>query len=232
MKETDTTKMKNSYSEDAYNKILGGILDGTLKPGLIVSEHDLSELYGLGRTPIREALKRLEGEGFIINSDRKKRIYELSQNDIKEIFDLKVEIEGLVARRAAECKDESERKTMAGIIARMESIQSQIDDNETFASQERIQDWLELDREFHNQLYVMASNARAKNIIDNLNAQWHRIRVGLSAITSHIDVSVKEHLRIAYAVMDGNSELASSAIKDHFGRLSGQIVTLMNTFKN
>lgn len=226
------SKMKNNHSEDAYNKILGGIMDGTLKPGMIVSEHDLSSLCGLGRTPVREAMKRLEGEGFIINSDRKKRIYELTQEDIKEIFDLKVVIEGFIAAKAAECRDDKKRDRMAEIIRRIESIMSQVDNSSTIVSEENKREWLALDAEFHSQLYAMADNSRAKIIIDNLNIQWHKIRAGLNAITTHLDVSLKEHLNIANAVMDNDPEKASSAIISHFRSLCDRIVSLMNTFVN
>ena len=98
-------KNKNNSGEGAYNAILKGIMSGELKPGLIVSEHTLSEMYNVGRTPVREALKRLEGEGFIINSDRKKKIYSLTVDDVREIFDLKMEIEGMVAYKAASSKN-------------------------------------------------------------------------------------------------------------------------------
>ncbi len=224
------TKQNNNHSEDAYQRIIGGIMNGELKPGLVVSEHTLSQMYNVGRTPIREALKRLEGEGFIINSDRKKRIYALTQEDIREIFDLKIEIEGMVAGKAASCSDETARAEMQQIMDEIEAFKDRLGTEK--GSPEEIEHWLNLDRRFHEQLYKMASNSRAKGIIDNLNAQWHRIRVGLSAITGHLDGSIKEHQRIGSAVLDMEPELASAAIKAHFKSLKDRIITLMNTFMN
>lgn len=226
------TKKSSNHSEDAYQKIMGGIMKGELKPGLVVSEHTLSQMYDIGRTPIREALKRLEGEGFIINSDRKKRIYELSPEDIREIFDLKIEIEGMVARNAALCNDESARSQMEDIMRAIEEYGRSIGTDKASGTKEEISEWLELDKRFHDQLYIMASNSRAKGIIDNLNAQWHRIRVGLSAITGHLSGSVKEHQRIGSAVVDREPDLACAAIKAHFKSLRDRIITLMNTFQN
>lgn len=226
------TTPKNNHSEDAYQKIIGGIMNGELKPGMLVSEHTLSQMYDIGRTPIREALKRLEGEGFIINSDRKKRIYELSPEDIREIFDLKIEIEGMVAHKAALCTDEAERKEMQSIMSDIESFSSKLGESDGGGTQEDIRIWLALDSRFHDQLYKMASNSRAKGIIENLNAQWHRIRVGLSAITGHLGTSIKEHQRIGYAVLDKEPEVAEASIKAHFKSLKERIITLMNTFQN
>lgn len=225
-------KNKNNSGEGAYNAILGGIMSGELKPGLIVSEHTLSEMYNVGRTPVREALKRLEGEGFIINSDRKKKIYSLTVDDIREIFDLKMEIEGMVAYKAAVSKNKKDIAVMEKLLKEMDVIAEQLRQKEGLADSHDIEGWLDIDSRFHDHLYKMADNARAKTIIDNLNAQWHRIRVGLSAVTGHLEGSVKEHQRIAIAVLNKEPEVASAAIKAHFNNLKSRIVTLMKTFQN
>ena len=76
---------KMNSSEEAYQAMLDDIVSGGLRPGLMVSEHDLSQKYGIGRTPIREAIRRLEGEGFIVVSDKKRRVYYLTSDDIEEV---------------------------------------------------------------------------------------------------------------------------------------------------
>lgn len=225
-------KNKSNSGEGAYNAILRGIMSGELKPGLIVSEHTLSEMYNVGRTPVREALKRLEGEGFIINSDRKKKIYSLTVDDIREIFDLKMEIEGMVAYKAASSKNKKDVALMEKLLEEMDAIAEQLKQKDDQADSHDIEGWLDIDSRFHDHLYKMAGNVRAKTIIDNLNAQWHRIRVGLSAVTGHLGGSVKEHQRIAVAVLNKEPEVASAAIKAHFNNLKSRIVTLMKTFQN
>lgn len=225
---------KVNSGEEAYNAILNGITSGELKPGLVVSEHDLSEMYGVGRTPIREALKRLEGEGFIINSDRKRRVYYLTADDIKQLFDLKMVIEGMIAYQAALSEDESDMMQMEAIVAEMERYTGGVDSAAEHDDGDAIslEKWLELDKRFHDHLYHMARNNRARTIIDNLNAQWHRIRVGMSAITGHLERSVVEHLRVGHAVIHREPEVACAAMKAHFENLKKYIISLMNTFGN
>ncbi len=225
---------KVNSGEEAYNAILNGITSGELKPGLVISEHDLSEMYGVGRTPIREALKRLEGEGFIINQDRKRRVYYLTTDDIKQLFDLKMVIEGMIARQAAQSESELDMRQMEAIVSEMERYASGVDpvavpDCTNAISLEK---WLELDKRFHDHLYHMARNNRARTIIENLNTQWHRIRVGMSAITGHLERSVVEHLRVGRAVIHREPEVAQVAMQAHFENLKKYIIGLMNTFGN
>ena len=78
----------------------------------------------------------------------------------------------------------------------------------------------------------MAHNNRARMIIENLNAQWHRIRIGMSAITGHLERSVIEHLRVGHAVIHREPEVAQAAMKAHFENLKKYIISLMNTFGN
>lgn len=227
---------KVNSGEEAYNAILGGITSGELKPGLVVSEHELSQMYGVGRTPIREALKRLEGEGFIINSDRKRRVYYLTADDIKQLFDLKMVIEGMIAYQAAESRSAEDMEQMRLIVAEMERYTGGVDPSAPSADNDAdaisLEKWLELDKRFHDHLYHMAGNHRARAIVENLNAQWHRIRVGMSAITGHLERSVVEHLRVGHAVVLGEPEVARAAMKAHFENLKRYIISLMNTFAN
>lgn len=221
----EKNKSKLNSSEEAYRSILNDIVSGGLKPGLTVSEHDLSEKYGIGRTPVREAIRRLEGEGFIVVVDKKRRIYYLSPSDIEQIFDLKIAIEGMIAFRAAECEDEALRDKLKSVINEME-LYGRNDGNMNFT----IDRWLELDKEFHTLLYEMGKNLRAKSIIDNLNMQWHRIRVGMSAVTGHLERSTREHLKIGNAILGHRPEVARDEIKVHFENLKKIIIKLMQTF--
>ena len=219
---------KMNSSEEAYQAMLDDIVSGGLRPGLIVSEHDLSQKYGIGRTPIREAIRRLEGEGFIVVSDKKRRVYYLTSDDIQQIFDLKIVIEGMIAYRAAESDDSSLRGRLQEVLEEMKKFGS----GEASSEGLSVEKWLELDKEFHILLYHMARNTRAMTIIDNLNMQWHWIRVGMSAVTGHLERSTAEHLKIGNAVLGHDPETARDAIKEHFENLKKIITSLMNTFGN
>lgn len=108
----------NSGSE-AYERILKAIVTSELKPGDTVAEIQLAERFGFGRTPVREAIMRLENEGFIVSSERKKRVYILFAQDIENIFSIKQAIECMVSRKAAVFAEEDDKRELVSVIEEM-----------------------------------------------------------------------------------------------------------------
>lgn len=220
---------KLNSAEKVYNQILRDIISNELKPGQILSEPDLSEMYQISRTPVREALNKLEGEGFVIRNGSKRQVYHMTSDDINQLFELKIAIEGMIAYKAALSVDEHMRREMQVIAADMELY---IGVGKGNANTIVLDKWLELDNRFHYLLYQMAHNDRARVIVDNLNAQWHRYRVGISAIAGHLERSVAEHLKIARAILHKNPSAAKEAMEEHFKNLQSHINTLMDIFSN
>ena len=229
------TEKKLNSGEEAYKSIMTGIMTGELRPGVIVGELELSEKYGVGRTPVREALKRLEGEGFIVSSERKKRVYYLTTHDIEELFDLKIAIEGMVARNAALKAKDNDLNKMKEILLEMEKFERTDINGKSALLLEKdeeivIEKWHAIDKKFHALLYDMADNHRAEIIIENINNQWHRIRIAMSAITGHLNRSVIEHQQIGIAILEREPDLAYESVKAHFGNLKRHIMQLMRSF--
>lgn len=220
---------KLNSTEKVYNQILLDIISNELKPGQILSEPDLSEMYQISRTPVREALNKLEGEGFVIRNGTKRQVYLMTSDDIDQLFDLKIAIEGMIAYKAALSVDEQLRREMQVIVAEMELYVGAGKGNTDTIVLEK---WFDLDNRFHYLLYQMAHNDRARVIVDNLNAQWHRFRVGISAITGHLERSVAEHLKVARAILAKNPSAAREAMEEHFKNLQSHIKTLMDIFSN
>ena len=97
--------------EEAYNYVKKLILSTKLKPGEIISEQSLAEELGISRTPVREALRKLEQEGLIVSNKRRKQVFILTMKDMEEIFDIKEVLESNIARWAAE-KGKDEEKIL------------------------------------------------------------------------------------------------------------------------
>ena len=94
--------MISSAADKAYSGIRALILDGKLAPGEQLKEEELADRIGVSRTPIRDALRRLEAEFFIARSDSQRSfVAEQSVEDIDEIFTLRALLEGHAAARAA-----------------------------------------------------------------------------------------------------------------------------------
>ena len=224
---------KRTASQEAwvktYEAIKHRILAMEIKPGEIVSENKLSKELKISRTPIREALKKLEQDGLIVSANRRKRVSVLTIHEVEEIFDLKIAIEGSIARLAAEKGEKDDLDELREIVQNMSRFADIVPEN-TFEVHEWIDEWLALDRRFHNLLFKMANNRRAEQIIKNLNYQWHRLRVGILAMEGRIQKSVKEHTDIAQAILNGDASEAETLMKDHLTNLKKMIITLMSAF--
>ena len=221
-------KQKRSF-EDAYSLILEEILNGSLRPGEVVTEVFLAEKYGISRTPVREALNRFRCQGLISTSNRTKRIYSLSSKDLEEIFELKELIEGHVAKKAAERLTEIQAEELSLIINEMKKLS---DAGAASESDEKglVEKWLDLDRQFHGLLFNASGNLRAQQFIQNLNLQWHRLKVGLAAIEGRISLAILEHEGIGKAILARDPEKAGTLMVDHLENLKRIILKLMNAF--
>lgn len=218
--------MRNSTSNDAYGRILKAIVTSELRPGDAVAEIQLAQKFGFGRTPVREAIMRLENEGFIVSSERKKRVYILFPKDIEEIFLIKQAIESMIAFQASEKATAQNKKELADMLAEMRLLKN----GENSQHNDYVQRWLELDTDFHDLLFRIANNSRAGVIVDNLNLQFRRIKLGMLVLEERVEKSVREHLEIGEAILEGRKEDASRLMHSHLETVKQTIIALMKTF--
>jgi DNA-binding GntR family transcriptional regulator len=159
-------KELTTYQQQTYDYVRGQIINLGFKPGEFINDAQIAEKLSISRTPVREAFQRLEKEGLLVNEARKGwRVYMLDLEDIDEIFDLKIAIEGMLVRKAAACTDKSLRKDLAAALTDMKAA---VEDDDPDA-------WLQADIHLHNIIFLMANNERAEQVIRTLNDQWHRI---------------------------------------------------------
>ena len=217
--------MKNSNSTDAYSCILNAIVKSELRPGDAVTEIQLAKKYGFGRTPVREAVMRLENEGFIKSTERKKRVYILFPKDIEEIFSIKQAIESMLSYQSSEKATESQKKELSNLLSQIRLLKKEENHNDAY-----VQKWLEYDREFHDIIFKIADNAKAEAIINNLNLQFIRIKLGMMVLEERVENSIREHTEIGEAILEGNSELASNLMHSHLENVKQTIIALMKTF--
>lgn len=217
--------------EDAYEKIKAKILSTELKPRQAVSEELLASQVGVSRTPVREAIRVLEQEGLIVTENRRKRIHLLRSHEIDEIFDIKKGIEGQIIHTAASRTTPEHVAAMNGILEAIERFAAARPFDELTRDHATIGEWLELDERFHGLLYEMARNPRAKQIVDNLNAQWHRMELGLLAMEGRLEQNVAEHLEMGSAVVAGDADRSRELIVAHLDRLQRTITGIMRAFQ-
>ena len=215
--------MSNStttFQQQAYDYIRGQIINLGFKPGEYVTDTEIASQLNISRTPVREAFYRLEKEGLLINEARRGwKIYTLSLEDIHEIFDIKEVIEGMVARKAASCQDERLREKLRETLENMKSASDAGDPDA----------WLKSDFLLHDILFQMAGNERANRIIENLNDQWHRVRIGFVALQGRTKHSAAEHKLFVESILAGNGNEAEKRMRTHLNRVREELVHLLVT---
>ncbi len=217
--------------DKAYLSIRELIVSMKINPGDPLTELALAEQLAIGRTPVREALKRLEQDGLITTQNGRKTVYTLSAKEVADIFDLKICLESATAAWAAERGTPAERTELRAVLDQMRTLAKEPpadvwqDTDSVF-----LQRWLKADWQLHHLLFQMAGNGRTEDIIQKLNLQWHRLRVGIYTIEGRVERSFTEHETFVRAVLDDNPEAARTAMISHLSNLKNELLRLMKVF--
>ena len=102
--------------KDAYTLILDAIETGDFRPGARLVESELAERLGVSRTPVREALQRLETQGMLSRDGRSLIVASLDHNQLAELYTVRAELEGLAARLAARHATDEEINVLRGMV--------------------------------------------------------------------------------------------------------------------
>lgn len=189
-----------------FENLREAILEGKLKPGQRLMEVQLAEQLGVSRTPVREAIRKLELEGLVVMLPRKGAyVANMSLKDIMDVLEIRASLEGLAAYLAAERISEDDVKKLYKIAE--EFKQSTMDAD--------IDTLLKKDVEFHECIFKATNNKRLHQLINSLWEQVYRFRVTyISDYDSSLSI-VEEHKLIADAIAKGDSELAKKYATEH-----------------
>lgn len=188
--------------EKIVETVRSAIVNGQIPAGTRVAEPELADRFGISRTPIREAFRQLESEGFIMVIPRKGAVVSsLSEKDISDFYDLKTVLEGYAARCAAETLTDKD-------ITKMEMVNRQM---QAAATKKDLRRVLTLHNEFHDIFLKSCGNEKLHSIVQNLVSQFQRFRLIL-AIRGKMDGSIKQHEEIIDAFRKKDSGLAESLV--------------------
>lgn len=189
-----------------FENLRTAILEGKLKSGQRLMEVQLAEQLGVSRTPIREAIRKLELEGLVIMLPRKGAyVADMSFKDLIDVLEIRASLEGLAASLA------SERRRDEDIMV-LEKISIEFEESVKNGDIEAV---LKKDVEFHERIFSLANNKKLYQLINSLWEQVHRFRV---TYVSDYEASlslVEEHNKILQAIKNGNCELAKKYATDH-----------------
>lgn len=182
------------------------IVNGTLNPGERLMEIQLAEELGVSRTPVREAIRKLELEGFVIMIPRRGTyVADLSIKDINEVFEIRTALDVLAAGLAVERITEDELEQLERLLVEIGKLIEGDD----------IDKIVEVDSQFHDVLYKASRNDRLVGIINNLREQITRFRSISIQYPGRMKVSIEEHRQLVEAIADRNTELAQQIAREH-----------------
>ncbi|ALC18288.1 transcriptional regulator, GntR family [Desulfuromonas soudanensis] len=190
--------------EKILETIREAILKGSLKPGEKVAEPELAERFGISRTPIREAFRQLESEGYLTVIPRKGAVVtSLSERDVEEFYAIKSILEGYAARIAAERLTDRDIERLEGINNRLEQLARDGD----------VKTFFRVHNEFHELFIRAAGNEKLFDLISHLMMKFNRPRMASLALPGRMEISVQEHHKIIEAFKAHDGERADNLVR-------------------
>jgi DNA-binding GntR family transcriptional regulator len=199
------TEANITDADRAYERIKQMIVTLKLKPGAVIQEQQLINQLSLGRTPIREALNRLEVENLVIIEPRRGIfVADIAITDLTQIYEVRKELEALAACLATARAD-------AADIARLELL---VEEYRTIDPAD-LEALFAIDREFHMTLAHATNNSfliRELDLFYNLSLRiWY---LALSSVSAS-DIDVEAHLEILIAIQHRNPQMAEERMREH-----------------
>jgi len=190
--------------EKILETIRDAILKGSMKPGEKVAEPELAERFGISRTPIREAFRQLESEGYLTVIPRRGAVVaSLSERDIEEFYAIKSILEGYAAQIASE-------RLQGKDIERLEAINTRLAE---LAAEGDVKTFFRVHNEFH-ELFIRASgNDKLFEIITQLMMKFNRLRMASLALPGRMELSVQEHHKIIAAFKSHDGKKADNLVR-------------------
>ena len=190
-------------NKDAYSLILEAIDVGVYKPGDRLVENDLADRFGVSRTPIREALQRLETQSLLTRDGRSLIVSSLDHSQMAELYIVRAELEGLAANLAAKHATSEEIKVLQDMV---DSDRQIISDPSSLARS---------NRRFHKQIHLASHNRFLIKQLDLVHRSMALMATTSLAADGRGAVAVEEHQAIVTAIADGDSTEASEKLRNH-----------------
>ncbi len=200
-----------------FETLREAIIAGQLRPGERLMEVQIAEELGVSRTPVREAIRKLELEGFVIMVPRKGAyVSDMSINDVTHVFEIRRALEGLAAELAAERMTEEELEELERILDRTAETTSRLDVTST----------VDMDTGFHQILYEASRNERLSSMLYHLREQIQRFRTQSLSRPGRLKRALVEHQGIVDALRRRDGELARQLVEEHIDNAETELLAV------
>lgn len=192
-----------STHKDAYTLILEAIDTGIYRPGDRLVESELADRLGVSRTPVREALQRLETQSLLARDGRSLIVASLDHNQMAELYVVRAELEGLAAKLAAKHATPEEKRVLQDMVDEDRKI---INDPNALAR---------ANRRFHKQIHLASHNRFLVQQLDLLHRSMALMATTSLAAEGRGEVAMQEHQQIVDAIIAGHENAAFDALRTH-----------------
>ncbi len=203
-KDKTSVKMHSKPPQkDAYHQILEAIDMGVYRPGSRLVESELADRFGMSRTPIREALQRLETQSLLERDGRSLIVASLDHNQMAELYVVRRELEGLAARLAARHATAEEIQVLRDMVQEDDAL---VGDPVALSR---------ANRRFHKQIHLASHNRYLVQQLDLVHRTMALMTTTSLAAQGRGEIAQEEHAGIVAAISNRDEEAAGQALRDH-----------------
>lgn len=196
-----------SLADQVFEKLESDIITGVYPRGEILTELRLVEELGVSRTPIREALRRLEQEHLIAESGKGSVVLGITVEDLLDIMEIRQRIEGLAAYYATQ--------NMSG--EELEQLRSITDLQDFYYTKRDLEHLRQVDDRFHNMIYKLSGRSVLRDTLQPLHRKTQRYRKQSISNDARLALSIQEHKAIFEAIAEKNADKAAELMTKHIG---------------
>jgi len=206
---------RRSLGQGVYKRLKEAIIEGDFSPGSRVVESRLAAALGISRTPVREAIHKLEREGLLRQDPRRGFfVAGLDRGDIEETFGIRGVLESYAARLAAIRHREGD----------LQPLEAKLGDYQQFLDRGDLGALPQVNTEFHDLLYGLSRSPRLIKMINDLREHIYRYRVVILKMRAMAELSNRDHRLMLEAMRHRDADGVERLVRDHI--LRGQDIVL------
>ena len=204
--------------EEVADQLRGRIFSHSLAPGTWIDEQTLAKEFGISRTPMREAIKKLAGEGLVrLEPHRGAVVHRLSRDEVAAAFEVMATLEALSGDLAAQRASNDEIRTIQELQVRMERAHRARD----------LPGYYRLNAEIHAAINTAARNPVLEEVFRSVNVRLQSLRFRSNLDQRKWDAAVKEHAAIAAALQARDGPQLGRLLRDHLNHKREIVLKLM-----
>jgi DNA-binding GntR family transcriptional regulator len=209
----ETPLLKVSLVDQVVDTLRDRIAEGRIDPGETIRIESLAREFGISRTPVREAISKLEAQGLVVRrTGYAATVFEPQRREVLELYEMRTALEPLAARLALPNVDSKLVDELEALVVAMDNFEAS--------------NWYTLNRRFHHGLYTASERPFLVATIDNLIARADPyIRIYFK--THDLEETQRGHRRILAGVVDHDTDALSRSVESHLGHVVTGILELI-----